>query len=753
MATSLAVDGSGNVYVTGRSRSSGTWSDYATIKYNPSGVQQWVARYNGPGDADDYANSLAVDGSGNVYVTGSGSNGTSSEYATVKYNTSGVQQWVASYNGPSNSNSAKSLAVDGSGNVYVTGRSRGISGFSTSEDYATIKYSQTQAITQPSISISPIQINPGGSVGITGQNFRANSQIKVNVISANSEVVIDQTISTNSNGGFNTNYSSNVNSSPGIYTVSAYDIATSQNAPSKIFQVTQPVENFNLSIISPSAEYSPHPELDSIDKTVDIEWIDKMITGSSYTIVGSKRKYKYGLIYSTDYGLNWSDTIISEGFKDVNSISIFKNQLNLESLLNFRSGLNVMFRVIDIIKPNRFSTTAPKPVRLSRLTKANLNLIWDYSYINERNGSPIGACADGVGRFYIKISKDTGTYNITGVSLYLSDDKSSTTKNILGKLTYARDTDHYSIEANGASSVSLNDNESKDNYWYWYVSPDDFWRDAEDDTLMERIVKLNVTVYYSNGLPESETKSLKIIRTPLMLVHGFASNHTIWDNFVSKKNINSIYKFYWTPDLDKKALFDDNAQILLNYHQSGTINKHSFKYLILEARHAGYATNQVSYVAHSMGGCVVRAAAQSSRFYNITNYDKGYVNRIITVDTPHKGSYLADFVVKLKTLLKVGYIKKKIRDNLKEDFIASSFILNGNDIEISGAVKNLQVKGTGKYYFQETNIPSFLIAGDFIPGQSDDLSNIIWGLSYGKDFNDILGVLDEHLPKTRSTVI
>ncbi|MBK8553442.1 MAG: SBBP repeat-containing protein [Ignavibacteria bacterium] len=141
-AYSIAVDGSGNVYVTGRSRSSGTWSDYATVKYNSSGVQQWVARYNGPGNLADYANSIAVDGSGNVYVTGnSDGSGTSDDYATVKYNSSGVQEWVARYNGPGNSiDYAYSIALDGSGNVYVTGY--GI-GSGTLNDYATVKYNSS----------------------------------------------------------------------------------------------------------------------------------------------------------------------------------------------------------------------------------------------------------------------------------------------------------------------------------------------------------------------------------------------------------------------------------------------------------------------------------------------------------------------------------------------------------------------------------------------------------------------------------
>lgn len=138
-AHTIAVDSSSNVYVGGRSTGIGTAYDYATVKYNSSGTQQWIARYNyGPGDSNDRIYKLLLDSSNNVYVTGESNGiGSSMDFATVKYNNSGVQQWVARYNGTGNgSDTAASVAIDDSGNIYVTGKSAG----TDSDDYATVKY-------------------------------------------------------------------------------------------------------------------------------------------------------------------------------------------------------------------------------------------------------------------------------------------------------------------------------------------------------------------------------------------------------------------------------------------------------------------------------------------------------------------------------------------------------------------------------------------------------------------------------------
>jgi len=138
--SSLALDGNGNVYLTGVSDGGVTEYDFATVKYDSSGNQLWVARYNGPANSYDFANSLALGSNGDVYVTGSAwFNLTAPDYVTIKYDTFGNQVWIVSYDGPGNSeDNAWSVALDLSGNVYVTGNSTGDS--STGVDYATIKY-------------------------------------------------------------------------------------------------------------------------------------------------------------------------------------------------------------------------------------------------------------------------------------------------------------------------------------------------------------------------------------------------------------------------------------------------------------------------------------------------------------------------------------------------------------------------------------------------------------------------------------
>ncbi len=121
-AIAIAVDGSGNVFITGESYGSGTIVDYATIKYSSNGIQEWLNRYHY--STDDIARSLTVNSAGYAYVTGSsvGASGSNWDYATIKYSPDGDTLWTKRFSGiESSEDHAYAVVTDQAGNVYVTG--------------------------------------------------------------------------------------------------------------------------------------------------------------------------------------------------------------------------------------------------------------------------------------------------------------------------------------------------------------------------------------------------------------------------------------------------------------------------------------------------------------------------------------------------------------------------------------------------------------------------------------------------------
>jgi hypothetical protein len=146
-ALALVMDGGGNVYAAGWSHT--TWQgnnnasplhpysgsdDIVVMKLTSAGSYQWHTFYGGI--SGDRANALAVDGSDNVYMAGystaawQGEGNTnplhpysgSDDIVVMKLTSTGSYQWHTFYGG-TGFDKANALAVDGSGNVYLSGYS------------------------------------------------------------------------------------------------------------------------------------------------------------------------------------------------------------------------------------------------------------------------------------------------------------------------------------------------------------------------------------------------------------------------------------------------------------------------------------------------------------------------------------------------------------------------------------------------------------------------------------------------------
>ncbi|MDA9607316.1 SBBP repeat-containing protein [Candidatus Actinomarina] len=138
----VAIDSSDNIYITGTSQganvfgknaTSGTTDDIFVAKLNSSGVVQWV--YAAGGTGRDRGRKIALDSSGNIYVTGyywstvdfGGGNVTSNgnwDAFLLKLNSSGTFQWVKSY-GYNYNDLGRDVAIDSNDNIYMLGNYRG----------------------------------------------------------------------------------------------------------------------------------------------------------------------------------------------------------------------------------------------------------------------------------------------------------------------------------------------------------------------------------------------------------------------------------------------------------------------------------------------------------------------------------------------------------------------------------------------------------------------------------------------------
>jgi hypothetical protein len=147
-AAAIAVDRAGNCYVVARVVNRQPGTDITLLKYRADGSLAWFRDIDGPGHSTDMPaavllsdSPLAPRPSPLVYVVGSVTGaGTSFDYYTSCFDTTGNQLWQQTYDGAGRVDVASAACLDSAGSIIVTGQSTGAA---SSFDVATVKYSPT----------------------------------------------------------------------------------------------------------------------------------------------------------------------------------------------------------------------------------------------------------------------------------------------------------------------------------------------------------------------------------------------------------------------------------------------------------------------------------------------------------------------------------------------------------------------------------------------------------------------------------
>ncbi|MEW6026259.1 MAG: SBBP repeat-containing protein, partial [Planctomycetota bacterium] len=124
-ANAIATDSNGNVYIAGQvsgnldGNMSAGENDIFIIKYNPEGVKQWTIQSGT--NLSETIQDIVIDSNNNMYAVGAtlGNLDGNTGIITLKYNSDGIRQWTRGLGSPGNH--AYGVSLDPVGNLYVAG--------------------------------------------------------------------------------------------------------------------------------------------------------------------------------------------------------------------------------------------------------------------------------------------------------------------------------------------------------------------------------------------------------------------------------------------------------------------------------------------------------------------------------------------------------------------------------------------------------------------------------------------------------
>jgi hypothetical protein len=253
-----------------------------------------------------------------------------------------------------------------------------------------------------------------------------------------------------------------------------------------------------------------------------------------------------------------------------------------------------------------------------------------------------------------------------------------------------------------------------------YRAPVDFVRshappDANDSEAPQRSVFISINSIPNGVQPDLE---IKLVRPPVMYIHGFTSMPSVWANFtplITNNNFTHYLLSYdqnidsrvqeTTPSYPKfRKIYPLNSSVVSVDWNSHNIIKELRTYLgrysSSTASYFAYDKNQphnspfpvasiqADIVAHSMGGLIARNTRYLKSFGASGNYGRGLIHKLITIGTPHLGSHNATLILNgTNNCVRDNQPFSGLLDTNRAGYPLESLVIDGQSI--TGAVADL----------------------------------------------------------------
>ncbi len=275
----------------------------------------------------------------------------------------------------------------------------------------------------------------------------------------------------------------------------------------------------------------------------------------------------------------------------------------------------------------------------------------------------------------------------------------------------------------------------------YYLSPIDFVRRnvAADIHKVSRTISLDVAATGAlASTSETFSRDLEIERVPVAFVHGFLGEKRQFQRFTGIRDDSKWVKNINWFDIDYASTSGDSLVV------NGRVVDSNVHRILQIASDRGIAASQVDFIAHSMGGLILRYIASTSdagvgnvpyRYRSSENRGMGYCHKVLFCNTPHKGTPLARDISDMADYVRFAPLtmEGQFARAAMLAFMQSTLVLDATPASVKkvfgAAIRQLRDDSPEIASLDAFDVPSFGIVGT---GGSDQVPGIyevgMWGV-------------------------